>query len=183
MHLHSPQPPTRRSFLDWCIHGLGAVLGGILGFPVIAYLIDPRNRPNREGAFKTVARLNDLPVGVPVQAVVRDTKRDAWTLYPDEVIGRVWLVRRDDKKVEAYTTICPHLGCSINCDGKKFVCPCHNGTFHLSGERMSTEELGTQNPAPRSMDQLEVKFDETDPNLVQVKYEDFQQGRHEKVPK
>lgn len=181
-HSSSP-PPTRRSFLDWAIHGLGGIFAAVLGVPVLAYLIDPRNRPARSGAFKTVARLSDLKHDVPVQAVVRDVKRDAWTLYPNDVIGRVWLIRRKDDTVEAFTTICPHLGCSINCDGQRFVCPCHNGTFDLTGKRLSAEELGAQNPAPRGMDSLEVQRDPTDPEMIQVKYQNFKQGDHEKVLK
>src|SRR5262245_54841878 len=109
-----PTPPTRRSFLDWAIHGLGTLFAAVLAFPVVAYAIHPRNRPARSGAFRTVAGVSDLPVGVPVQAVIKDVKRDAWTLYPNEVIGRVWLIRRDEETVEAFTTICPHLGCSVN---------------------------------------------------------------------
>src|SRR5262245_29571207 len=180
MDHNTPAPPTRRGFLDWAVHGLGTLFAVVLGFPVIAYLIDPRDRPARTSDFKTVARLDDLPVGKPTQAVIRDVKHDAWTLYPNDVVGRVWLIRRDEEKVDAFTTICPHLGCSINFDGQKFVCPCHNGTFKLSGELVSAAELGAQNPAPRGMDSLEVRRDPENPELIQVKYQDFQQGRHDK---
>ncbi len=180
MDHNMPTPPTRRSFLDWAIHGLGTVFAAVLACPIIAYLIDPRNRPARAGAFTPVARFSDLRVGEPVQAVIRAVKRDAWTLYPSEIVGRVWLIRRDEEKVEAFTTICPHLGCSVNHDGEKFVCPCHNGTFEVSGERRPSEKLGFQNPAPRDMDSLEVR---REGDVILVKYQDFQQGRHEKVLK
>ncbi len=179
-----PMPPTRRSFLDWAIHGLGTLFAVVLGAPVVAYLIDPRNRAPRPSEFRSVARFSELPVGAPVQAVIRDVKQDAWTLYPNELIGRVWLIRRDDQNVDVFTTICPHLGCSVNYDGtRRFVCPCHNGTFHLSGERMTRAELGAENPAPRGMDALEVRRDPDNPDLVQVKYVNFIQGLHEKQPK
>jgi quinol---cytochrome c reductase iron-sulfur subunit, bacillus type len=173
-----PPPANRRSFLEWTVKGLGALFGAVLGLPVIAYLIDPRNRPARAGEFRSVARFSDLPAdGRPVQAVIRDVKRDAWTLYPNEVIGRVWLIRRGEQQVDALTTICPHLGCSVNFDGAKFVCPCHNGTFALSGELIPAEQLGMQNPAPRGMDALEVRRDPGDPEIIQVKYQNFQQGK------
>ena len=181
MDHHTPTPPTRRTFLDWAIHGLGTVFAAVLACPIIAYVIDPRNRPARAGDFIAVARFSDLPSnGDPVQAVIRDVKRDAWTLYPNEVVGRVWLILTKEGEVKAFTTICPHLGCSINHDGAKFVCPCHNGTFKPSGERVASELLGFRNPAPRDMDSLEVR---REGDVIFVKYQNFQQGHHDKVLK
>ena len=180
MEQAGPPPGARRSFLAAGVQLLGALAAGILAFPAVAFLIDPRHRASPRGDFQTVARLGDLPIGTPVMAVIRDARRDMWTLHPNEVIGRVWLIRRDADQVEAFTTICPHLGCSINFDGKLFICPCHNGAFHLSGERMSAAELGRANPAPRGMDSLEVRRSPDNPDLIQVKYESFQQGRETK---
>jgi menaquinol-cytochrome c reductase iron-sulfur subunit len=181
-------PPTRRSFLKWAIHGLGGLFGLILGVPAIAYLIDARNRPAPDTGFKTVARLSELQVGVPHQVVLHDVRRDAWTLHPNDVIGRVWLVRRDNDQVDAFTAICPHLGCSVNFQStsKNFVCPCHGGTFDLNGQRV--ERPGFTNPAPRGMDKLPVQIaQDTDPAhqraagqanpLIAVKYQNFIQGK------
>ncbi len=181
-----PLPESdRRSFLKWATHGLAALFGLVLGFPALAYLIDARNRNAEDGDFKTVARLSDLQEGVPRQVVIRDVRRDAWTLHPNDVVGRVWLVRREGDHVDAYTTICPHLGCSVNYEdkAKRFLCPCHGGTFHLSGERVSEQDLGAANPVPRHMDRLEWRRDPADPDLIQVKYQNFIQGRHDPVPK
>jgi menaquinol-cytochrome c reductase iron-sulfur subunit len=173
----------RRSFLKWATHGLGALFGAILGIPAIAYLTDARNRAAPATDFKTVANFKELPVGVPQQFVLHNVRRDAWTLHPNDVIGRIWLIRRDQDKVEAFTTVCPHLGCSINFEDKAqlFVCPCHGGTFEISGHR---KDLGAaSNPAPRGMDRLECRRDPADADLVQVKYENFIQGRETPVPK
>jgi Rieske Fe-S protein len=190
----------RRTFLKWATNGLGALFGIILGVPALAYLADPRNRKAAQGDFRPVARLSELAIGVPTQVVIRDVRHDAWTLEPDEVIGRVWLIRQSGNAVDAFTTICPHLGCSINFvkDAQLFICPCHNGTFLLSGQ--VKENTATPNPAPRSMDSLEVRLmDDPDPThavtdsaqpdkkkpdtLVEVRYQSFYQGQHEKVAK
>jgi menaquinol-cytochrome c reductase iron-sulfur subunit len=167
----------RRSFLKWATHGLGALFGAILGVPALAYLIDGRNRPAPASDFKTVALLKDLPEGVPQQVVLRDVRTDAWTLHPDDLVGRVWLVRNKDE-VTAFTTICPHLGCSINYEANdnQFACPCHGAVYRLDGKR----ETG---PQPRGMDTLECRRDPTDANLIQVKYQNFMQGIEEKVAK
>src|SRR6266851_2913598 len=173
----------RRSFLKWAIHGLGVLFATILGLPALAYLIDGCHRPGRPGQFKTVARLSDLTEGVPHQAVIHEINRDAWTLHPNDVIGRVWLIRRDQDNVEAFTTICPHLGCSVNFEEKEqlFICPCHGGTFDHHCQRV--ERPGIVNPAPRGMDRLECRRDPADLDLIQVEYKNFYQGQPTAIPK
>lgn len=168
----------RRSFLKWATHGLGALFGVVLGVPAVAYLIDARNRAARSRDFKPVAKLSELEVDVPKQVAIHDIRRDAWTLHPNDVIGRVWLIRREGGTVDAYTTICPHLGCSINYEDKNqlFICPCHGGTFKLTGERVSDQDLGHSNPVPRNMDKLESRErDAAGEKIIEVKYQNFRQ--------
>lgn len=183
-------PKDRRSLLKRATYGLAALFGALLGLPALAYLLDPRNRRlrprsrdnefNRDKGFKTLARLSDLPIGKPQQVVIHDISLDAWTLHSNDVIGRVWLVRRNDTQVDAFTTICPHLGCSINFEEKEqlFLCPCHGGTFNRDGQCVETP--GRSNPAPRGMDRLDCRLDG---GLVQVKYQNFIQGRETPIPK
>ena len=197
------QEPHRRSFLSWAIFALGAVFSAILGIPVVCYTIDPRHRKNRQSQYKLVDGivLEDLLVRSPRQGVIRDTRRDGWTLYPSDVVGRVWVVRvgdaptlRTDAEVDAYnadetrkknyllvfTTICPHMGCSVNLDetGNEFACPCHNATFKVDGAK--GDDPG--NPAPRGMDTLDWQIDKTDPkrNRILVKYQNFKASVAEK---
>jgi Rieske Fe-S protein len=162
---------------------MGVLFATILGLPAIAYLIDARNRPARSGQFKTVARLSDLVEGVPHQVVIQEIRSDAWTLHPNDVIGRAWLIRRDKENVEAFTTICPHLGCSVNFEEKDrlFICPCHGGTFDINCKRV--ERPGFVNPAPRGMDRLECRRDPADAELIQVQYQNFRQGEPTPIPK
>ena len=181
-----PTAMPRRTFLKACTHALGAVFGALLGIPAVAYLIDARNRPAPDTGFKTIARLSELTVNVPRQVVLHDVRRDAWTLHPNDVIGRVWLIRRPNDQVEAFTTICPHLGCSINfaAGAKQFVCPCHGGTYDLAGKRV--ERAGFANPAPRGMDALPIKVTPEAGKsdlLIAVKYENFIQGRNTPIVK
>jgi menaquinol-cytochrome c reductase iron-sulfur subunit len=174
----------RRSFLKLATAGLGALFAAVLGLPALAFLLDPRNRPARSGDFKPVARLSELQVDVPKQVVIRDVRKDAWTLHhPNDVIGRVWLVRRKNDEVDAFTTICPHLGCSVNFEDKSqlFLCPCHGGTFDLSGGLV--QRPGLNNPAPRGMDKLDCRRDPADPDRIEVKYQNFKQGEKEKILK
>src|SRR5437763_615114 len=88
------QPSGRRSFLAWATTGLGALFTAVLGAPVLAYVFDPRNRPSASGNFRVVdgVALRDLTVGLPVQGALKAVRRDGWTLHPNDVIGRVWIV-------------------------------------------------------------------------------------------
>ena len=192
LHVH-PQPPpndSRRSCLKWATNGLGAIFAAIFGFPAACYLIDPRNRPEPPKELQAVRgiRLSELRTGQPVQGVIRNVRRDAWTLYPNDVLGRVWILRvKDGKDEDCYTVlsnVCPHLGCAVNANGDQesqpgFTCPCHDGRFTADGK------LQAQNPGPppRGMDALEFKVDRDpdgpDPenrDLLLVKYEVFKQG-------
>jgi Rieske Fe-S protein len=141
-----------------------------------------------------VARLRDLVPGKPVQVSLLGSRQDAWTLNPEEVIGRVWLVRgnrlgaEQQPKVTALTAICPHLGCAVQLDprGRHFVCPCHRAEFGLDGQKIAERQLGHPNHAPRGMDSLDcrlVRDEEDDDWWVEVKYEQFEQGLTKKVCK
>jgi menaquinol-cytochrome c reductase iron-sulfur subunit len=175
-----PQP--RRSFLKWAIHGMGALFAAILGIPALLYLVDARNRPPRKTGMRPVdgIRLSDVKEGQPQQGVIRDVRTDAWTLHPNDVIGRVWVIRQGPgDKLLVFTTICPHLGCAINCNSNPttgFTCPCHNAEYMADGAKV--ERSGYSNVAPRGMDKLEFKIDETNPDLLLVDYKNFIQGRH-----
>jgi Rieske Fe-S protein len=83
-----------------------------------------------------------------------------------------------------FTTICPHLGCSINCNSDPrtgFTCPCHDARYGLDGAKV--EQANYSNVAPRGMDSLEFAIDKDNPDLLLVDYKNFYQGRHDKVPK
>ncbi len=193
--------PDRRSFLSLAIFGIGAIFSAILGVPLIAYFVDPRNRKAPQSSFKVVenVKLNELDIDKPVQGVIRDTRVDGWTLYPNDVIGRVWVVKKNELPADVrgedkisefnakpmvekerfffvFTTICPHLGCSVNLNtaGNGFGCPCHNATFALDGAKTTPE------PAKRGMDSLAWQLDVIDPTRIQVEFKKFVASIEEK---
>jgi cytochrome b6-f complex iron-sulfur subunit len=69
--------------------------------------------------------------------------------------GGFFLIRTEEGGFMAVYRRCPHLGCTVNWDGNitEFYCPCHASSFDLYGEELSP-------PVPRSLDLLEVSFDE-----------------------
>jgi menaquinol-cytochrome c reductase iron-sulfur subunit len=173
---------------------MGAFCGAVVIVPSMLYLFDPlRRRARRERGFNRVAKLAELPLGVPRELAVCDVRQDAWTSYPLETIGRVWLVRRSDEGtppdsavVDCYSTSCPHLGCAIGFDAskKRFVCPCHKAGFQLTGRRLSESELGQRNPSPRDMDSLDCRIimdETTNEPWVEVRFQKFRFGPTKKI--
>ncbi len=182
----------RRSLLKRATCVLGGLFAALLGLPGMAYLVDPRNTRASSGLFTRVARLSDLrrpaqgEPAVPMQVVIRAVRHDAWTLHPNRIIGRVWLIRQADDEVIALTTICPHLGCAINHEQTTghFICPCHNSVFDRTGQR-SLDADHPSNPSPRDLDRLETKLTpipgrEGDFHVA-VRHESFIQGREDRV--
>lgn len=185
----------RRTWLKLASGWLGAVCAAVVGVPGVAFVLEAlrRNGSNDE-LTRRVARLKDLPVGKPVAVPIIGARQDAWTVHPDEVLGRVWLVRKKtegadvEHPVVALSATCPHLGCMIQHDAKdnRFVCPCHRAAFGLNGEKLATNKRGQQNHAPRAMDALECQLvtdEETQEVWVEVTYQKFEQGLTKKVCK
>lgn len=194
-HEFSNDSSNRRSFLSFAIFGIGAIFSAILGFPITCYIIDPRNRKGPANAMKLVdgVKLSDLDLNKPVQGVVRDKRLDGWTLYPNDALGRVWVVQvgpkpanlaamTDEQKksyLQVFSTICPHLGCSVDLGPTGFACPCHAATFNLDGKRSLAS-----NPAKRGMDTLEWAIDTDDPDLnrILVTYKKYEALSDKKIP-
>lgn len=185
----------RRSFLKWLSGLLAAGIAAIIGVPAVSFGISSlRRKASPQGTLRRVARLGDLPQDRPVMIPIVGDLEDAWTVYPNEPIGRVYVTRgsldsADPTKtpLKVFSAVCPHLGCTVQMagDGKEFICPCHNALFKLDGERVAEVAGGGQNPSPRGMDPLEFKIVQdsaTKDWWVEVKYEQFELGRPTSTP-
>lgn len=166
----------RRSFLKVVTGILGTALAGVATLPGVALLFHPLRRDTVRGGREPlrVAALRELKPGKPVRVEVRGTLIDGWSRIPDVKLGSCWLVREPDApsgaqgQVRALSTVCPHLGCGIDLDPDKqrFVCPCHDSMFDLSG-------LALSGPSPRDMDELPVTVEGEE---VKVAYRRFRVG-------
>lgn len=182
---------NRRSALKWMSATLSAACASIIALPGVRYLFATVQRDDNNLAepVQRVARLTDLPVNTPVEASITGRRQDAWSIYPEEVVGRVWLVRRTDEEtpnadalVDCYSALCPHLRCAVQADKAQgcFVCPCHRGKFDLEGQRMSQD--GQKNPANRGLDSLTCRIVEEDEDAwVEVTWQEFEPAITDKV--
>ena len=164
---------TRRGLLATVASGLSALLGAALSVPFLAALASPARRnaaPARaSGGFLPVIQVWDLPTGVPKRVEIVADDVDAWARQERQVLGAVWLIKIGREEVKAFSTVCPHLGCSINASaaGPGFACPCHTSSFSADGQVVG-------GPSPRSMDPLEVKVEK---DTVLVRFARFRQGQ------
>lgn len=184
---------NRRTLLAWLSRLLATASTFLIGIPGVSFVFaNLRSSSPKKTPLQRVARLQDLPEGKPVQVNVTGSRRDAWTTYPDEVLGRVWLVRtpsgdsaNSSPAVKAMTSVCPHLGCAVQLDpaGKQFICPCHRASFAFTGSRLS--EKGKPGHAPRDLDSLDCQIvtDERGDQWVEVAYQQFEHGLTTKVSK
>jgi nitrite reductase/ring-hydroxylating ferredoxin subunit len=172
----------RRAFLRRVFIGIGAGIAAVGALATTAWLLGWRF--GRSSAFKRVALLGDLEIGKPKKFPIFDVPPapGAPARLP---LGQVWLVRRNQDQVDAYTARCPHHAGSIEFNGKEFICPKHGANFDLACHRITRPEGSKPNPAPRDMDSLEVRqVPDPDANavIIEVKFQDFAVGHPDKLP-
>lgn len=187
--------PARR---HWFFSAAAVVIGGFVGLVpagigLIAFLDPWRRKPElptgrnsgpggREGFFR-IASLSALPVGGnPQRFPVIADQLDAWNYSSQQPVGAVFLQRVSQSEVRCFNTTCPHAGCSVSFDGEVYVCPCHNSSFLLDGQRRPAES-GRDNPSPRNLDDLELDQEMLAQGEIWVRFQNFYTGKHEKVPK
>jgi menaquinol-cytochrome c reductase iron-sulfur subunit len=158
---------SRRGFLKFVTIALSSLVGAVLAVPAIRFVIFPTRRKIVSGADGMVPVALARSVGekpLRVEITVAE-QRDAWAKVENVRLGAAWLVR-SGSEVKAFTTTCPHLGCSVDYDptADAFRCPCHTSSFDKGGNRVS-------GPAKRGMDPLETKIDED--GRVSVRFRRF----------
>jgi len=157
--LDDVQQPNRRGF----VRGAACTISGIAIFvPVAAsvpVVLDPVGRKREPGgsSFTRLCKVSDLTTGIPEKFSILEDKTDKWSRYKDAPIGSVYVLKQsedDPPKLTVFSTICTHLGCSVNYRGHvpdpDFYCPCHNSRFELkTGKPMN-------NTPPRALDVLNI---------------------------
>jgi Rieske Fe-S protein len=189
--------PQRRSFFIRVLAGGLAVMVGLVPLGIgMGFFFDPLFRRARRAAGKDGASTGpqsrrdadgftrlDIGVaalpedGTPLAYKVLDDRTDAWNRFPNVDIGTVWLRRLPDNQVLAFSTICPHLGCSVDFRAAKrdFFCPCHTSAFDLQGTPLNSIP-------PRGMDSLETRLKPETGDTIWVKYQQFRGTISEKIP-
>lgn len=197
-HACGPADTPRRGLL---IQGLTALIStAIMAIPATLgglFFLDPilRRKQAGGGAGGAGARKDEqgflrldvnreaIPAdGTPVSVTVFDDIEDAWNRFRNVPVGSIWLRKVGDGPILAFSSVCPHLGCSVNYRRAEndFFCPCHTSAFGLDG-RKSNEV------PPRDMDGLEVSMrtdgrEDAAGSEIWVKFQNFRRATAEKIP-
>lgn len=173
-----PVQEPRRGFIakliamvGWAAAYTTPVLAGVAAF------LNPLRMKSQAGEPIRLATLEVLPDdGTPRKFPIIMDRTDAWSRFPNEPVGAVYLRKVGKNQVEAFQIVCPHAGCFVGYDAEKnaFACPCHGATFDLSGKR-----LGDNSPSPRDLDALVVEI--RNDKEVWVTFQNFRTGIPEKV--
>lgn len=179
--LNTPTPADRRNFMTATTAiAVGGAIGAVPLLSGLYTFMDPLSRTSDASQQLPirVASLDAVPAdGIPRPFPVIADRRDAWNVYPQEVIGTVYLRRTaGSDAVLALHATCPHLGCFVNfvAERGEYQCPCHTSKFDVEGERI------LPCVSPRPMDEL---LCETKDGQVRVAFQNFRSGLDTKEPK
>jgi len=181
MKADKPVPAAEDSRRRFFAKAAAIACGGLATLAPVAAgvwtFLDPLRRKSAAATFLPVTDLSAIPDdGRARQFAIVAERVDAWTGFPRDPIGAVYLRRqKGSKDVEALTATCPHAGCFVDLEpgARSFRCPCHNSSFTLDGE------IVEPSPSPRPMDSLECRVGEN--GQVAVKWATFRAGIAEKV--
>jgi cytochrome b6-f complex iron-sulfur subunit len=115
---------TRRAGLAMVLMGLGLALSyGTLALQGLVFLVPRRLKPRTRRLF--AGRADQYQTG---------SVRSFYDLQGNEI-----LLTRSESGFQAFSSLCPHLGCRVHwqADKQHFLCPCHRGVFRSDGVAIS----------------------------------------------
>jgi len=134
---------TRREWLASVLMGVGLVASyGVLAVEGLMFLLPKRLKPRTRLLF--AGQIDRYKVG-GVQGFY-------------DLQGNQILVKRSESGFQAFSSVCPHLGCRVHweVDKQQFFCPCHRGVFDANGVAIS----GPPAAAGQRLSQVPLKVDE-----------------------
>ena len=168
---------TRGQFLSLSTVGIGAVIGGVIGVPVTAYILAP---VTDEAEFEPVflGKVDGFPADPsfkPTPATyVEDPQNPATSpgLAFVQNTGKTntdWLAA--DAMFVVFSNRCMHLGCPVAvAQGVGFACPCHGGQYDKEWRR-------TAGPPIRPLDRFQWEIKNTDELWITQRWSvDFVKG-------
>lgn len=160
-----PGERSRRRFLELFIGLFTSLIGIALAIPFLGAVIGGSSRSKKE-FFSKVAAIDSLPLGQPVDIAYQEMGSDAYIRRM--AVRHIWVIKRSDSDIVAFSPICTHLGCRYDWDmgDSLFKCPCHASVFAIDGRVVS-------GPAPRPLDVLPAEIRE---GVLYVQWEQFEVG-------
>jgi len=166
----SEQDVSRRNFMVRTIIGIGAFITAAIAVPLGGFGILPVLRKKAPG-WSDAGTAADLMTNEPQERRFFQTVKNGW--QEERAERTVWLVKKTDGSVTAFSPNCPHLGCGYRwfSQDRQFKCPCHASLFDIDGKVIA-------GPSPRALDSLSTKIEG---GKVLVTFEIFQVGTTKKA--
>jgi menaquinol-cytochrome c reductase iron-sulfur subunit len=146
-----PAPVDRRRFFSRMFWGLSALLGALVGIPVIGALLSPGLKPGEKTRWVAVGNTGAFGPE-PRLAHHLHPSQEGWVNATGE--AQVWVVKASADTYRIFDNHCTHLGCPYHWETSagRFFCPCHNGVYDVTGKVLA-------GPPPRPLDYYEGKVE------------------------
>ncbi len=161
---------SRRNFMIRTIIGIFVFIGAAMtaalgGFGVLPVI------KKKEAGWSDAGSTTELQTNQPQERRFFETVKSGWQSEKQE--RAIWIVKKADGSVTAYSPNCPHLGCGYRwiAAHQRFECPCHGSVFDINGKVLS-------GPAPRPLDTIGTRVEN---GRLLVRFEVFQLGMSQKV--
>jgi arsenite oxidase small subunit len=154
-------PISRRTFLQTSSATLALALFGISGTAESA-------TGKRYPSIK-IGNLRQLKAGEPVQFNYPDPSSPCnLVMLNGEAVGGIG----PDRKVVAFSALCPHMGCPVNYSKGRFVCGCHYSMFDAAKNGQTFQGLASQ-----WLPQITLRLDRTSGSIFAEGVEGLISGR------
>jgi menaquinol-cytochrome c reductase iron-sulfur subunit len=143
---------SRRDFIKGTVGAIGGLIGAVIAFPTIAYLLSPALTAEGDTDIIDLGPLEKYPLGIPTRFEMTRTKVNGWERTATNY--GLFVVRRSETEVRVFSDICTHLGCRVSwhADQEHYISPCHDGHFDIVGNVVS-------GPPPRPLDEYMTKVE------------------------
>jgi len=124
----------RRRFLSRATIALSGAIAGLVGLPIVGYLIAPLFEREQD-AYVAVGDVGRFQPGTTTLVQFDDPSPLAWAGQTAKTALWVRRTSAADAMFQVFNVNCTHLGCPVDWrnDSKLFLCPCHGGVYYEDG--------------------------------------------------
>lgn len=129
----TPEELSRRGFLTKISLAAAAGVAGLIGVPIVGYLLGPLLQPT-EQQWRSVGMVDEFAIGQTALVSFEEPSPLKWA--GQTALTAAYLRREDTDSFVAFAVNCTHLGCPVNWqpDARIFLCPCHGGVYYANGD-------------------------------------------------
>jgi menaquinol-cytochrome c reductase iron-sulfur subunit len=122
----------RRRFLARVTIGLSAVIAGLVGVPIVGYLIAPLFEREQD-TYVAVGDVTRFQAGTTTLVQFEDPSPLPWAGQTAKTA--LWVRSLAATTFQVFNVNCTHLGCPVDwrTGSKLFLCPCHGGVYYEDG--------------------------------------------------